>query len=117
MKGKEATIMNLIIGQQAKIDKAMKRIKELQRELSDLLTSRIEHVAPVKSVVDNHKYCGKILYVSRKAANSARRLINRDLIKQEKPPMKRAYFCDKCEAWHLTTIPHWMPHPENETLL
>lgn len=60
-------------------------------------------------ITDIHDYCGKILYSSEKEANSARKLINRDLTKVGKSPINRAYFCDQCEAWHLTTIPYWIP--------
>ena len=58
-------------------------------------------------LVDDHNYCGKILYASKKEADSARKLINRDLTKVGKRRMERAYFCDRCEAWHLTTIAHY----------
>lgn len=114
VKGKEAQIRNQIEGQEQKIAKAQKRIEELNQELTDYLAAVQLEPEPVQAIVDNHNYCGKILYASKKAANSARRLINRDLVKAGKKPMKRSYFCDQCEAWHLTTVPHWMPHPEKE---
>lgn len=113
MKGKEAHIINLIQGQEQKIAKAKKRIEELQADLSALLTAKIEHISPVEPV-DNHNYCGKFLYTSKKSANSARKLINRDLVKAGKPQMRRSYFCERCEAWHLTSVPSWSPYPENE---
>lgn len=114
MKGKEANIRTMIADQERKISRAKNRIEELNMELSRYLSSKQTiHVTPVEPT-DSHDYCGKILYSSKKEANSARKLINRDLAKKGKPPMKRAYLCKQCEAWHLTSIPHWMPYPENE---
>lgn len=114
-KGKVAEILNQISGQEQKIAKAQKRIDDLQHELSGLLSAQIERVTPsAELLVDNHNYCGKILYASKKAANSARKLINRDLVKAGKPQMRRSYFCERCEAWHLTSVPSWSPYPENE---
>jgi len=112
--GKEKHFREMIKGQERKIEQARKRIEEIEIELAVYLDS-----LPVKSEPfamapkDNHDYCGKILYASEKAAHAARKLINRDLKKKGKELMRRAYLCDKCEAWHLTTVPHWMPYPEN----
>lgn len=112
MTGQERHIREMIKGQEQKIAKAQKKIDELNEALFEYLTSIPEPIAPPK---DQHNYCGKILYTVEKAAHSARKLINRDLIKMGKEPMKRAYFCHRCEAWHLTSMPFWMPYPENET--
>lgn len=110
MKGKEAHLRNMIEGQEQRIAKAKRRIEELNQQLSDYLSSKkIIPVEPVEPPTDSHNYCGKILYSSKKEADTARKLINRDLTKKGKPPMNRSYFCERCEAWHLTTISHWIP--------
>lgn len=112
---KENAIRDKIKGQEQKIEHAQKRIAELKQELADYLASIPPSIPPFSvAPKDNHVYCGKILYPSEKAAHAARKLINRDLVKKNKPPMKRAYFCPQCEAWHLTTVEHWLPYPENE---
>jgi hypothetical protein len=113
IKGKEAALRSLIAGQEQKIAKAQKRIDELNKQIMDLLSAPS---VPAPMPIDISMYCGKIMYASKKQANSARKLINRDLVKVGKKPMKRSYFCDQCSAWHLTSTPHWCPHPENENV-
>jgi hypothetical protein len=49
--------------------------------------------------------CAKISFSYRKA----RETINdahKGKARHKKIP-KRAYFCDKCKAWHLTSLSHW----------
>jgi len=111
MTGQERHIREMIKGQEQKIAQCQKKIDELNMALFEYLSSIPEPMPPPE---DHHNYCGKILYPSEKAAHAARKLINRDFVKVGKPPMKRAYFCHRCEAWHLTTIEKWMPFPENE---
>jgi hypothetical protein len=116
MTGKERALRDSIRQQEDKIIRIRASIKETQRALDEYLASLPPPLPPFSvPPVDDHDYCGKICYPSEKAAHSARKLINRDLAKVGKKPMKRAYFCDKCEAWHLTTVAEWYPFPENET--
>lgn len=113
--GKERALRDAIRQQEEKKAKIQARIEEMAQELADYLASLPPPLPPFSvPPVDNHDYCGKILYPSEKAAHKARKLINRDLLKKGKELMRRAYFCHRCEAWHLTTIPHWMPFPEHE---
>jgi hypothetical protein len=113
--GKERALRDQIRQQEEKILRIQASIKETQRALDEYLASLTPPLPPfAMAPKDDHDYCGKILYASEKAAHAARKLINRDLVKNNKPPMKRAYFCKRCEAWHLTTIEKWMPFPENE---
>lgn len=115
MTGKERALRDAIRQQEEKKTKIQARIEEMTQELADYLASIPPPVPPFSvAPKDNHVYCGKILYPSQKAAHAARKLINRDLVKKNKTPMKRAYFCQQCEAWHLTTVEHWLPYPENE---
>lgn len=114
MTGMEKHFREMIKGQERKIESARKRIEEIEMELGEYLAGVIIKPPPPVPLKDTHDYCGKILYPSAKAAHAARKLINRDLVKVGKEPMKRAYFCHRCEAYHLTTVPHWMPHPEHE---
>lgn len=102
-RAKEKQILEMIKGQEQRIENCRKKIEALNEAYS---------IEPK----DNHQYCGKILYPSEKAAHKARKLINRDLVKNGKKPMRRAYFCDRCEAWHLTTVESWIPFPEHEAL-
>lgn len=104
MNGKETHIRSLIKDQEQKIARAQERIAELTKQLEELSKPNPPQ-EPIKK--DDHNYCGKILYPSKKAAASARKLINRDLTKMGKQPMRRSYFCTQCDAWHLTTIGHW----------
>lgn len=117
MTGKEKGLREMIKHQEHKIESCQKKIAALNKELEDYLASQPPKPEPfaVLPKEDHHDYCGKILYPSEKAAHAARKLINRDLLKVGKAPMRRAYFCDRCEAWHLTTILQWIPFPENET--
>lgn len=119
MTGKERSIRDMIRGQEQKIERCKKRIEELNLELTEYLASTPPKPPPfsIAPKEDNHDYCGKILYPSEKAAHAARKLINRDLVKVGKKPMKRAYFCDRCEAWHLTSVDSWIPYPENECVV
>lgn len=113
--GIERDLRMQIKAQQDKIDRAQKKIIELNEDLETYLANLPPPKPPLPvAPKDEHKYCGKILYPSEKAAHSARKLINRDLKKKGKEPMRRAYLCNICEAWHLTTIPLWLPYPENE---
>jgi hypothetical protein len=110
--GKEQDFLERIKGQEQKIENCRKKIQELQNELISyraVMASVKEFKEPP---VDLTGYCGKILYISPKAAQSAMRLINRDLKKAKKPPLVRSYHCVKCDAWHLTTMPSWLPYPE-----
>lgn len=117
MTGKERALRDAIRQQEEKKAKIQARIEEMTQELADYLASLPPPLPPFSvPPVDAHDYCGKILYPSEKAAHAARKLINRDLKKKGKELMRRAYFCDKCEAWHLTTVPHWMPYPEHEVM-
>lgn len=104
MSGNETHIRSLIKDQEQKIARAQQRIAELTKQLDELSKPKPPQ-EPIRK--DDHNYCGKILYPSKKAAASARKLINRDLKKVGKPSMKRSYFCTQCDAWHLTTIGHW----------
>jgi hypothetical protein len=116
MTGKERALRDSIRQQEEKIVRIRASIKETQRALDEYLASLPAlQAALLLPTRDAHDYCGKILYATEKAAHAARKLINRDLKKKGKELMRRAYFCDKCEAWHLTTVPHWCPYPENET--
>jgi hypothetical protein len=95
MKGTESNLRNLIKQQEDKLARIQNHIEELKQKLADHLAFvalPIKHPG-VQKVVDNHNYCGKILYTSKKAANGARLLINRDLVKSGKKKMKRSYFC------------------------
>lgn len=114
MTGPEIQIREKIKGQEQRIANCQKKIEALNKELEDYLASVPPKPEPfaVLPKEDHHDYCGKILYHSEKAAHAARKLINRDLKKVGKPPLKRAYLCDKCEAWHLTTVESWIPYPE-----
>lgn len=78
MSGKETHIRSLIKAQEQKIARAQGRIAELTKQLEELLKPKPPQ-EPIKK--DDHNYCGKILYPSKKAAASARKLINRDLKK------------------------------------
>lgn len=74
------------------------QIKYYKEKLEDYLKS-----LPPEPPPDARNYCGKIPYTSEDDAHKARSLINRDLIKASKTPIKHVYFCDICEAWHLAT--------------
>lgn len=112
--GKERHLLSMIAAQERKIEVCLERIADIQKELE------AHRANPVKMIVvktrqepiDLTGYCGKILYTSSKAARAAMKLINRDLRKKGKDPLQRAYHCKECDAWHLTTIPSWLPHPE-----
>lgn len=114
MTGHEIQLREKIKGQEQRIANCQKKIAALNKELEDYLASLPPKPEPfaVLPKEDHHDYCGKILYPSQKAANAAKKLINRDLKKGGKPPLKRAYLCDRCAAWHLTTIESWIPYPE-----
>ena len=47
------------------------------------------------------KGCGKMMYATEREANIHRREANA-LIQEENKKLRRAYFCDTCQAWHLT---------------
>lgn len=117
MTGKERALRDAIRQQEEKIQRIRVRIEEITQELTDYLASLPPPVAPFSvPPADDHDYCGKILYPSEKAAHSAQKLINRDLKKKGKQRLERSYYCTRCEAWHLTTVPHWCPYPENEII-
>jgi hypothetical protein len=48
--------------------------------------------------------CNKMNYPDKKAAVSAAnlRVCGRRRIRRNRPEMLRAYFCDRCNGWHLT---------------
>jgi hypothetical protein len=48
-------------------------------------------------------YCGKKLFSSQKSAENKLRVIQNDR-KSERKPI-RAYYCSKCNGWHLTHKP------------
>lgn len=113
MTGHEKHLREMIKGQQDKIARCLERIVEIENELSAYLTNLPPPMPPFSvAPKDAHDYCGKILYPSEKAAHSAQKLINRDLKKKGKARLERSYYCTRCEAWHLTTV----PFPEHEVV-
>jgi len=107
--GKERHLLEMIAGQERKIEACKLKIAEIQAALE---VHRLVSSQPSSKPIDLTGYCGKILYTSEKAAHKARKLINRDLKKEGKELMRRAYHCHECDAWHLTTMPSWLPYPE-----
>ncbi len=55
--------------------------------------------------------CDKQAYVSKKVANLHLSVISKKEQDHKKPV--RSYECDKCGAWHVTSIPyeHWEKNP------
>lgn len=110
--GRVKHLRTMIKHQEAKRDKITQAILALEIELALALEEASKPPPkPLPPVIDEHKYCGKIPYVSQDQARSAMRLINRDLKQKGTDLLRRAYFCQQCEAWHLTTI--WTYHGTN----
>jgi hypothetical protein len=99
LERKERSLQEQLRALIAKRDKVDATIAEIKSQLADL------QYAPVLYELkpDNHVYCGKICYPSMHAAGVAKRTINADLKEKGVDPLQRAYFCEQCEAWHLTT--------------
>jgi hypothetical protein len=98
-----------LIDQIYNLDIKKKAIDERIADLKEQLAA-IKNPAPALSFPkDDRIYCGKILYVSQHAAAVAMRIINADLKQKGEDLLKRAYFCEECDAWHLTTVPAWQP--------
>lgn len=112
--GKERHLLDMIAAQERKMEACRIKIAQIQKDLEahQALPVKEKATKTPKPPIDLTGYCGKIPYVSCKSARAAMKLINRDLRKKGKDPLQRAYHCKDCDAWHLTTIATWLPHPE-----
>lgn len=81
------------------IEKHTGILDRLTRQKSDL-EQKIQKAKIFESKRDLRK-CGKTLYIDEYEALKHMKEINALLIDKNKL-IKRAYFCTKCEAWHLT---------------
>jgi len=55
-------------------------------------------------------YCGKKRYENKKHAQT---VMNFSKKQRRKNLPQRAYFCESCGYWHLTSKPDWFAKPQN----
>jgi len=57
----------------------------------------------MRADIENHvTECGKMGYISEKAANTAKNTIKKNTRTAQNTLPHRAYFCTECNWWHLT---------------
>jgi hypothetical protein len=79
-------------------------------EFKEYLELNIERIRTKQTelhteIIEQENICDKFVYASEKIAKQSLRDINQVQQKHKKPV--RAYECDKCGGWHLTSKTEW----------
>ena len=110
---KERHLRSQVSNAEQAIEKAFERLRKLKVELKLYLNSPeytkaiLEEAKEIKVDHGNRVYCGKQLFESKRLAHMAMSEINAQInsnrFSDKKKLLKRVYYCEKCDAFHLTS--------------